>query len=327
MRWVGIDEAGYGPNLGPMVMTAVTAELDPALASPPHEAPAELDLWVDLAAAVDRAAGDPARLWVDDSKAIHRAKNGRERLEIGCLAVLDAAIGARPGSFAELVNALGPGEQFDLEPWTSPSARIALSRRRWQAHDVALILDRRPLEPHAKPWRITGVDVVVVAPARFNEGLARSGSKATVHFEAFARLLRTAWEREPARPTRVVSDVHGGRRYYLEPLASAFPEVWIERGREDRQASGYSLRASNRSLELELRPRADASNGLVALASMVSKSIRELWMEVFNAFWLDQVEGLRPTAGYPVDAARFRADIEEAARARGLETRLWWREK
>ena len=26
MRWVGIDEAGYGPNLGPLVMTAVIAE-------------------------------------------------------------------------------------------------------------------------------------------------------------------------------------------------------------------------------------------------------------------------------------------------------------
>ena len=26
VRWVGIDEAGYGPNLGPLVMTAVIAE-------------------------------------------------------------------------------------------------------------------------------------------------------------------------------------------------------------------------------------------------------------------------------------------------------------
>ncbi len=323
MRWVGIDEAGYGPNLGPLVMTAVIAESDQAIA----RAPAELDPWGDLAETVDRAAGDPAKLWVDDSKAIHRAKDGRQRLEMGCLAVLDAALGARPRSFADLVAALNLADsgQLELEPWASPAASAALARPRWR--DSARILDRRPLAHPRGDWRISEVRVVVVGPARFNEGLARRGSKAAVHFEAFAQLLRGAWEREPARPTRVVSDIHGGRRYYLEPLSEAFPEIWIDRGREDRQASCYTLRAEQRSLELELRPKADGSNGLVALASIVSKTIRELWMDVFNAYWLDQVEGLRPTAGYPVDAARFRAAIDVRAQALGLDPRIWWRAK
>ena len=41
MLWVGIDEAGYGPNLGPLVMTAVVA------AGPDDRRP---DLWGDLSA-------------------------------------------------------------------------------------------------------------------------------------------------------------------------------------------------------------------------------------------------------------------------------------
>ena len=328
VRWVGIDEAGYGPNLGPLVMTAVSAELDPAL-DPASDVPAELELWGDLASSVDRAGGDPRKLWVDDSKAVHRARDGRDRLEIGCLAVIDAARGTRPGSFAELVGVLGPGlmDELELEPWKSAGAMSSYASPRWQGPETAAILDRCPLTTLDKRWRIVGVDVAAVSPARFNEGLTISGSKASVHFEAFARLLRIAWEREPTRPTRVVSDIHGGRRYYLEPLAGSFPEVWIERGREDRRGSRYTLRSSTRSLELELRPRADATNGLVALASMVSKAIRELWMELFNAFWLDQIPGLKPTAGYPVDAARFRRAIKDTAQARGLAERIWWREK
>ncbi len=38
-RWIGIDEAGYGPNLGPLVMSAVVAE------SPDDRMP---DVWGDL---------------------------------------------------------------------------------------------------------------------------------------------------------------------------------------------------------------------------------------------------------------------------------------
>jgi len=46
-----------------------------------------------------------------------------------------------------------------------------------------------------------------------------------------------------------------------------------------------------------------------ALASMVSKYTRELLMARFNAFFSHHAPGVRPTAGYATDAARFRADI------------------
>ena len=84
---------------------------------------------------------------------------------------------------------------------------------------------------------------------------------------------------------------------------------------------------AGRTLTLSLVPRADADDGLVALASIVSKTVREHWMDAFNAHWQARVPGLRPTAGYPVDAARFRRAIEADCDARGLTPADWWRAK
>lgn len=97
------------------------------------------------------------------------------------------------------------------------------------------------------------------------------------------------------------------------------------RSRRPPALSRYTLQTSGRRLDLELLPRADSVDGLVALASMVSKAVRERWMGAFNAHWTARIAGLRPTAGYPVDAARFRAAIEPECLARGLDPGLWWR--
>ena len=54
------------------------------------------------------------------------------------------------------------------------------------------------------------------------------------------------------------------------------------------------------------------SRAPVALASMAAKYIRELSMHAFNAFWAARMPGLRPTAGYPTDAQRWRGDAAAA---------------
>jgi hypothetical protein len=180
------------------------------------------------------------------------------------------------------------------------------------------------------------VHAVVVGPARFNAGLEACASKAQVHFAAFARLLGALWDTtgggaethtHTQTHTHVRGDKHGGRHFYYNPLVDAFPDVWIDRGPEGPDLSRYTLRAPGRRLELCLQPRADAAHGLVALASIVSKTLRERWMDVFNAYWTARIPGLRPTAGYPNDAQRFRAAIAPHCAARGWPPGLWWRHK
>jgi len=63
----------------------------------------------------------------------------------------------------------------------------------------------------------------------------------------------------------------------------------------------------------------------VALASMTAKYVRELSMAAFNAWWCGRVEDLAPTAGYPLDAARWRRDVEAAGAVAAADWDDLWR--
>ena len=75
MPWVvGIDEAGYGPNLGPLLQAAVAVKM-PA---------SDVAGWDTLKPYIRRHADrDKKRTLVDDSKRVHSGKNGLEKLEQG----------------------------------------------------------------------------------------------------------------------------------------------------------------------------------------------------------------------------------------------------
>ena len=167
MRWVGIDEAGYGPNLGPMVMTAVIAE-STTEGCDHHGAARILDFWGDLSATVDRAGGDPDRLWVDDSKAILCGGRGRDRLEKTCLAAVHAVGNGLPASLAELIEILGAGSLGDAEvlPWVDSRHAQHGAVRLAPGPDLELMLARGPLCPPCGSWRVAAVRSVVVGPAR-----------------------------------------------------------------------------------------------------------------------------------------------------------------
>ena len=60
---------------------------------------------------------------------------------------------------------------------------------------------------------------------------------------------------------------------------------------------------------------------------MICKYLREVCMMQFNAYWAIHVPGLIATAGYPVDAKRFFADIGPAMVRLGVKEETIWRVK
>jgi hypothetical protein len=109
-------------------------------------------------------------------------------------------------------------------------------------------------------------------------------------------------------------------------LAEHFPESLIEVHGEGRKQSTYRFGPPDRRVEICFRVKAESCLP-AALASMASKYLRELAMQAFNEFWRRRVPGLSPTAGYPQDAKRFRADIAEAQRQWHISDHVLWRSR
>jgi hypothetical protein len=160
--------------------------------------------------------------------------------------------------------------------------------------------------PSTRPWR---------RPAS-----ACSVSKATLGL--LARVIAPLGDER----IQILCDKHGGRNYYLPLLVEFFPDHFIQAGEEGRQRSVYRFGPPHRRVEICFQAKGE-SHLPTALASMASKYLRELAMRALNAFWAARVPGLRPTAGYPQDARRFRDDIAATQQELGIEDRTLWRVK
>ncbi len=311
----GIDEAGVGPRLGPLVAASATFRGADGLLGG--------SLWELLAPAL--APGGQGFV-VADSKALYhgqRDRAGLRRLEHTALAFLGTG-SAIPGSVAELlqhVSARMAGEE-ERCPWYELGA-IALPR----AADRAVI--QRDSERLASRLCELGMDppqigCEVVDERAFNRLVTDSGGKGGALLRVDGCLLR----RLPAESGQVYLDRLGGRRRYGPWLEDVFPEAFVWTRSEDATTSRYCVaREDGVSLEVVVAVGCEARQLPVALASMFAKYVRELHMEALNRFWAKRVPRLAPTAGYPADAARFVREISDAAHAEGLSERdlVRWR--
>jgi ribonuclease HII len=110
-------------------------------------------------------------------------------------------------------------------------------------------------------------------------------------------------------------------------VQEAFPDGWVITERESPIESRYRVELLSRPISIVFRPRADGASVAVALASMLCKYLREICMRQFNRFWAKHIPGLKPTAGYPVDARRFFAEIQPLLPRLGLTDDCVWRKK
>ena len=168
--------------------------------------------------------------------------------------------------------------------------------------------------------------LAVPAPA-FNRGLDRHGVKSALTLRGAAALLREAADLPGDEPVRVVADKLGGRNDYRPLLAEAYPGAKVAVILAGAGGSDYAVEVAGRRIGVSVGPRAESGHFAVALASMLAKYVREACMAQFNRWWRARVPGLRPTAGYPQDAARFLADVRPTLDGWGWPIDKVWRRK
>lgn len=314
---IGMDEAGYGPNLGPLVVTVTVWEVPGS--------PRDFDLWAAMADVAQQSPSkEPFKLQIADSKLVYSPGKGLAALEKSVLSAL-RLIGHEPQSLAQLGDVLSLVS--DSEKWNNGCRPEWLSRELSLPTEVPAALIGDITTKWLECCRRAGVTLKairseIVQPKRFNELVRDCDNKALALSRLSLNLLRSVWNPDDEQPTLVICDKHGGRNRYDDLLAEVLDDRMVFAIGESRERSVYRVG----STELRFQMKAEA-NFPVALASLVCKYVRELSMQVFNQFWAEHVPGLKPTAGYPVDALRFKQDIAAAQARLKITDDALWRER
>jgi ribonuclease HII len=318
--YAGIDEAGYGPILGPLCVGAAVLRMEGV---DPEDGPP--NVWQVLRTAVCRGARDAKkRIAINDSKKLKGSNTARlhplTHLERGVLAFLGDAVrdlDDDDGLF-RLLGVNIPSCRWYGDPQPIPTAHDAAALRIAAAR-LARCMSR--LGVSVELMRCEAVDV-----RELNESIERHGQKAAINFEAAMRLADEIWRSCEADHPRLMIDRHGGRTHYREPLQMMWPDALITVLAETDRVSRYRLErrlagGERRRMTVSFEPAADGGHFPVALASMTAKYVRELFMARLNAYFEREMPELKPTAGYFKDGRRWIEEVTEVIRRLEIDER------
>lgn len=303
LLYCGIDEAGYGPMLGPLTVGLSCFRIEGWREGDPPP-----NLWSMLGRAVtDSARHAATRIPIADSKKLKLPNSGKRHpcahLERAPHAAL-TALNQPCGDDAELVRSTG--SMIPAAPWYAgepiplPLARSA-DEAKIDANLLGSALTAAGVAVAALRCRITAED-------EFNETVRATGSKAETTTAPLASLLNEAVAMHDG-PIRIICDRQSGRLDYNGVLAHAFPDEPIALDARTERASRYLLRDGRVAIHFETG--SEERHLPAALASMTAKLVRELMMHRFNRHFGARRPGLRPTAGYVQDARRWLGDTRD----------------
>ncbi len=315
----GIDEAGLGPVLGPLVVAATAFEA-------PDEA-VDTNMWRLLAGTVSRKPSRKRRqLPIADSKKLYNPAAGVEHLERAVLAML-ACDRHAPRNLAELLELLCPrvAERLPAYPWyplTEARVPHVIDPAELPLWGNSLNVNMRRART-----RFLGLRAEPVLAGEFNRLVGATNNKSRLVLDVVCRLLMHLWRLLPPGESRIFIDRQGGRRQYLPTLQRLLPGRGFRVLDERDTLSAYRITDGDRIVELHFCVRGDDDHLPVALASMTAKYVRELFMHQFNRFWTARMPSLKATAGYFGDGQRFFREIRALVTEMGVDEQWVYRSR
>jgi ribonuclease HII len=357
---IGMDEAGYGPNLGPLAVAATAWHVDDDHFSPPDPPPDEVasatgrtsetvallnpksairkeftrrggksnaapDLYRLLRNIVSKSPSE-RRVPIADSKALYNPAAGLRQLERGLHAVL-LAMQQSLRCWSEIIQYCGadPDSHHNRVCWPDDfNCSLPIHATADELARLGTRFDRACQSAGVRPLFVRAR---LVFPQQFNELTAHFGNKASALSHVTIGLLREVVDTiGPQPPIHAVCDKHGGRNFYTAILQHHFSEYWIAPVFESHSESHYEWGEPDARTRVVFRMNGERFMP-TALASMTAKYLRELSMKAFNEYWCARVPNLRPTAGYYGDSRRFKKAIESKQRELRIDEHLIWRER
>ena len=296
---VGIDEAGFGPILGPLVVSSSTFSLPGSHLTS--------DLWQVLARSVgNRRKRLVGRLLIADSKKVYNKTIGIKHLERTVMTAIKC-LGVEPVTLAELIEPLCPSclERLSNYPWYKDAETCRLSVN---IADIAIASKVLADDLAANGMGLRQIKSYCLDVEYYNKMVTVVKNKANVLFTATSQLIQIAFENFADDDLHIIIDRQGGRMHYRQNLQRMFPEMKLRIIHESPAVSSYELQTNKGAMHVHFKVGADGQYLPVSLASMVSKYLRELLVGCINRYFAGFNPALKPTAGYWTDGQRF---IEE----------------
>jgi len=298
---VGIDEAGFGPILGPLVVSSSAFRVPDNLVWANH--------WEILRASVsEKRTSLKGRLLIVDSKKAFTRTIGIKHLRRTVLATLKY-LGSEPKNLTELISSLCPDclEHIAEYPWYKKAGDYQLGG---DEGDIGIAVSMLRTDLANQHIELLGLKSRCLEVAHYNQMVTAVDNKAKVLFTAVAELMQSAMKDFADDDLDIVIDRQGGRSHYQRQLQLMFGESQLRIIHEDQDRSSYEMKIGQRKIRVHFVVGADSRFLPVSLASMACKYLREVLVENINNYFLGFNPAIKPTAGYWQDGLRFIEDIK-----------------